>query len=140
MTKSEAILAAHRAEPGKTPATIARDLNVSRALVSKALKGAGLPSDYRSVTPNRNAVKPFAERAEFGQMLDLLGMTNKQAAKMLGIHEVTVSKYANGQLDLPHPIKALMLIMIGLGGPQASLPAHDAGVRKLKAAVDNAKP
>lgn len=141
MTAADQILAIRQNEPGKSPAAIADELKVSRQFVSKVLKGAGQTSDFRAVLPRRsprNAVKPFAQRSEFGQTLDLLGMSNDDAAKFLGVHPVTVSKYATGATEAPEGVQLLLLAALGLG-LDTTRAAIAAGRRKLKAAVDTAQ-
>lgn len=148
MSTTDQIIAMRRASPHKSPAAIADELQVSRQRVSQVLRRAKLPSDFRGVVPARRSpgpTKPFLEKAEAGQIVELLGLSTNDAAEWLGVHPVTMSKYINGgetkagdPLVPPEAMQLLLLATLGLGheGIRAAI---NEGRRRLKAAVDSAK-
>lgn len=141
MSTAAQIRAIRQVEPGKSPAAIADELEVSRQYVSSVLKRAGMPSDFRSGLPHRTrpgGAKPFAEREPFGQVLDLLDLSNEPAADLLGVHPVTVAKYANGTIKPPKAVSMFLHVALGLGLETARA-AMEAGNRKRLAAVDAAR-
>jgi hypothetical protein len=141
MSTADQIIALAKVAKGKNTSAIADDLGISRERVRQVLKANGLKSDFRGEIPARRRpgpVKRFEERAPFGQVLDLLGLTNEQAADLVGAHPVTVAKYANGTSTAPEAMQLYLLACLGLGVDTVQA-AVDAGQRKLKSAVDTAK-
>jgi hypothetical protein len=141
MSTADQILSLYNVAKGKNTSAIADDLGISRERVRQVLKANGLKSDFRGEIPARRRpgpVKPFEERAPFGQVLDLLELTNDQAAELVAAHPVTVAKYANGTSTAPEAMQLYLLACLGLGVETIEA-AVEEGQRKLKSAVDTAK-
>lgn len=129
---------------------IADKVGVSRQRAAQVLKARGLKTDFRAERqpvrrPKKERTRPFLEKTETGQIVELLGLSTNDAAEWLGVHPVTMSKYINGgqtshgdPLVPTEPTQLLLLATLGLGheGIRAAI---NEGRRRLRAAVDSAK-